>query len=133
MFLIPGDYIAVLGCRIGTAFMRAFLLPILSVLLTTVPPPPHHLSSHHPLLAGTSAPFGHYAGWLYSPELQQPASPSVHCQGSRQSQPSSGPGCLTALACANSDSQDITAQNLFVMESFGQAWWSRVTRWHFDT
>lgn len=33
-----------LGCRIGTAFMRAFLLPILSVLLTTAPPPSHHIT-----------------------------------------------------------------------------------------
>lgn len=112
-----------LGCRIGTAFMRALLLPILSVLLTTLPaPPPSLITSHHPSLAGTSALFGHYAGWLYAPELQQPGSPRVHCQGSRQSQPSSGPGCFTALTCANSDSQDITAQNLFVMEPFGQAW-----------
>lgn len=47
IFLIPGDYIAVLGCRIGTALMRALLLPILSVLLTTLPPPPtisHHIT-----------------------------------------------------------------------------------------
>lgn len=45
IFLIPGDYISMLGCRIGTELMRAFLLPILTP----------HLSSHHPQLACTSA------------------------------------------------------------------------------
>lgn len=121
IFLIPGDYIAVLGCRIGTALMRALLLPILSVLLTTLPPPltiSHHITLCWLVLLLPLVTMLADFTPLSSSSQGLPGS-TVKVPGS---QPSSGPGCLTALNCANSDSQDITAQNLFVMEPFGQAW-----------
>lgn len=92
------------------------------------PPPAPHLSSYHPLLACTSAPSGHYAGFTTpsSCSLRLPVSSS-------QTQPPSGPGCLTTLACVGPGSRAVAARCLFVTEPFGQAWWSRLTVGIFDT
>lgn len=43
IFLIPGDYIVMLGCRIGTKLKRAFRLPILTCIS-------HHITLCWPVL-----------------------------------------------------------------------------------
>lgn len=113
IFLIPGDYIAMLGCRTGTKLMRAFLLPILT-----------HLS-HHITLCWLVLLFSPQSPcWPYSPELLQPVSLDPRSQDFGQTQPPSGSGCLIALIYSSSGGKAIAAQSPFVTEPFGQAWWT---------
>lgn len=66
IFSLPGGYIVMLGCMIGTRLVRAFLLPISSMLLAPI--------SHHITLCGL------VFCWSHSPELLPPASLSGHSQ-----------------------------------------------------
>ena len=83
IFLIPGDYIAMLGCRIGTKLKRAFLPPILTP----------HLTAHHSLLAYTPA-LSTVAMLAFLPVLLHLASLRAHPPGSGWTQPPADPGCL---------------------------------------
>ena len=125
IFLIPGDYIAVLGCRTGTTFMRDFSLPDLSMLLNTPRPPSLVISPFAGLYFCTLWSLC----WLHSPELLQPAPPSVlqsHSAPFRPRLPYYPRLCgLWQPGCP--------ARCLFVTEPFGQAWWSRLTVGIFDT
>lgn len=98
IFLIPGDYISMLDCRIGTELLRAFPLPILT-------PISHHITlSWLVLLLPPQS-----LCWAYSPELLHPVSLRAYSQDSGQTQIPSGRSHLTALTCG-SKGQAIAAQ-----------------------
>ena len=124
IFSIPGDYIAMLGCRIGTKHMRTFLLPMLSMLLTPPPPAPnsHHIT--HCRLVLLLAPVA-----MLALLPRAPASSISQCPLSRLRLNSASfrPRLPSALACVGSRGSAIAVQSFFVIEPLGQAWGSRLT------
>lgn len=110
IFLIPGDYIAMLGCRTGTKLMRAFLLPILT-----------HIS-HHITLCWLVLLFSPQSPcWPYSPDIQRPSIPAPKALvrlSLLQVQAALLPSSVVVLEAA------VAAQSPFVTEPVCQAWWT---------